>query len=393
MAIDDQNLEDVAQETQMHAGNDKELPRKKKRKLREAEDSDPLDMGQNLSSLRQPDISEFNLTSASLASQCLQLEAEEDSTSQEWQKVENGRPAKKAKKIPKPESAQYPSITFSNDARLQTMAKISDLQNLALYILADGSSPQFVSVKHRPQIRKVVVLMIPGLEESMFFPRRIKTSEDSTSGSTLLDRLEASPDNYYPHRLDADKLPTSLRHFADMFSHLWPVKTPGDDRYSKMHSPLHAMLTVPAKQDKKRKGAQKVREPPGWTNKRTPIHDFLHAPEVLAENDYTLHPVAFENDFDKQYLAQQRAKEGTSIEHGWVDTAILNANEGTPPDNEIESGSITAGREILAIDCEMCMTGEKEFSLTRISVVNWHGTVVLDELVKPDKPITDYVTM
>ena len=53
---------------------------------------------------------------------------------------------------------------------------------------------------------------------------------------------------------------------------------------------------------------------------------------------------------------------------------------------------ITAGREILAIDCEMCMTGEKEFSLTRISVVNWDGKVVLDELVKPEKPITDYVT-
>jgi RNA exonuclease 1 len=44
------------------------------------------------------------------------------------------------------------------------------------------------------------------------------------------------------------------------------------------------------------------------------------------------------------------------------------------------------------MDCEMCMTGENEFSLTRISVVGWDGSVIIDELVKPAKPITDYVT-
>jgi RNA exonuclease 1 len=38
------------------------------------------------------------------------------------------------------------------------------------------------------------------------------------------------------------------------------------------------------------------------------------------------------------------------------------------------------------------MTGETEYSLTRISLVSWDGEVVFDELVKPDKPIIDYVT-
>ncbi|KAF7876892.1 uncharacterized protein EAF02_008112 [Botrytis sinoallii] len=44
------------------------------------------------------------------------------------------------------------------------------------------------------------------------------------------------------------------------------------------------------------------------------------------------------------------------------------------------------------MDCEMCMTGKNEFSLTRISIVGWDGSVVLDELVKPEKPIIDYLT-
>ena len=31
-------------------------------------------------------------------------------------------------------------------------------------------------------------------------------------------------------------------------------------------------------------------------------------------------------------------------------------------------------------------------ALTRISIVGWDGTVIMDELVKPDKPIIDYLT-
>jgi len=38
------------------------------------------------------------------------------------------------------------------------------------------------------------------------------------------------------------------------------------------------------------------------------------------------------------------------------------------------------------------MTGPDEFSLTRISCINWDGSVLFDLLVKPAKPITDYLT-
>lgn len=76
-----------------------------------------------------------------------------------------------------------------------------------------------------------------------------------------------------------------------------------------------------------------------------------------------------------------------------MDTSVENFADGSAPDNEIEAGSLSAGREILAMDCEMCKTGEQDFELTRISIVGWDGSVVLDELVKPNKPIIDYLTM
>jgi RNA exonuclease 1 len=367
----------------------------KKRKNREESTSNQLGINQTLSLLRQPDLPEFHLTSSRRPSQDSESSKDEEAnSSHEWQTVENGRPKKKAKKIPKANSSNYPAIEFGVDARLQSQIKISDLQNLVLYILADGTSPQFVSVRHRPQIRKVVVLMVPGLEKSMFDTKlRERTEADDPH---YRDRNYTSPDEYYPSRLKSDKLPSSLKPFADMFELLWPVKTPGDDKYAKMHSPLHAMLTAPLpkdKEDKKQKGVKQAREPRGWKNTRTPITEFIHMPEELLENDYVLHPASYDNHEDKLALREQRRSSGMSQDHGWVDTLVNLFDDGLVPESEIESGSITAGRKILAIDCEMCMTGEKEFSLTRISVVGWDGSVVLDELVKPEKPITDYLTM
>lgn len=335
----------------------------------------------SLAQLTAPtDLPVFNLVSKQPQVAVEVSECQEKADNQE-------RPTKKAKKVPKAGSGNYPSITFSTDSRLQSKIKISDLQNLALYILADGSGPQWVSVRHRPQIRKVVVLMVPGLEKDMFFPNASKPK--------YTEREDALPDEYYPVKLEKDKLPAEVAEFADMFEHLWPVKTPGDDRYSKMHSPLHAMLSAPISKKKEEEsisGVRSVKNLSSNKKNRTRITEFLTSPEDLLENDYTLHPAIYSKDADKKYLEESRIKAKTTAEHGWVDTKVASWDEGFPPENEIESGSLTAGREVLAMDCEMCMVGAHEFALTRISLVAWDGSVVMDELVKPDKPITDYVT-
>jgi RNA exonuclease 1 len=363
--------------------------------------SHTMGVGSTLALLKQPELPEFNLIAGenSKAESGGNKDADVD-TPQDWEAVE-GRPAKKAKKIPKSHSSNYPSITFSSDSRLQSQIKISDLQGLVLYLTADGTSPQWVSVRHRPQIRKVVVLMVPGLEKKDFKLEDSNLAEEDISLDSREEckkrtrDYDSSLEDYHPKTLLAEKLPSHMRLFSEMFDHLWPVKTPGDDKYSKMHSPLHAMLSAPLpknQDDKNKKGVKSAREPQGWQNNRTRITEYISSSEDLLENEYTLHPALYDNEADKTALQEQRNLAATSMQHGWVDTVVEKIADSEVAEENIESGSMLAGRKIYAMDCEMCKTGEQEFSLTRISLVNWDGSVELDELVKPDKPIIDYLT-
>jgi len=339
----------------------------------------------------------------------------------------------------------YPGLTFAELHKLHSMIRLDDLQTLLLYCLAEGTAPQWVSVSHHAAIRKAVVLMVPGLERGMFdgtisLPEPAPADEPSdelraSNGSdrgpnnaepglkdTELKSIEAnlqshvatqtaedvgtrnwaanlSPDEYLPFRLNVDKLPASLQPLSDMFVHLWPVKTPGDDRSSKSYSPLHAMLTahVPRTQEEKdsarnTKGPKSPSAGKYWENLPTPVHMFLMSKEDLQENDYTLHPAAFETEEEKSLQAERRKAAKETAEDGWVDTAIKKLEEGDVPESLITKGSLTAGRTVFAMDCEMCTVEGGEAALTRISLVSWDGTVVMDELVKPSKPIIDYLT-
>ncbi|KAK4197826.1 putative RNA exonuclease 1 [Triangularia verruculosa] len=300
-----------------------------------------------------------------------------------WQTIERGRPVKKHKKIPTANSARYPALQFSEKSRLQSKVNLSQFRDLILYLFADGPAPQWISVSHRPEFRKVVVIMVPGLEEAMFKADVDFSKYETPTLDQAIKQLGdgSSPDHFYPRPLDKEALQPSVQPFADMFPHLWPVKAPGDDKYGRLHSPLTTMLTAPLT-----KGKDKAKDKTGTDSHRdirTRITEFLATPEELLENGFPTHPAM---------LPEGERRESFKDPVGWVHTRVSKLEDGDVPESEIQQGSITAGREVLAIDCEMCLTGPSELALTRISLLSWGGDTVLDELVKPDKPITDYVT-
>ena len=317
-----------------------------------------------------------------------------------------------------------PALTYAQLHKMQSSLTISDLQGLVIYCLADGSCPQWVSVRHHHQIRKVVVLLVPGLERDMFnghielldSTSTLDISIHSTSvsvadGHTFAEPSSSelpkpsytshgrSPDEYLPVPLEIDKLSAPLKPLAQIFDHLWPVKAPGDDKYNKVHSPLHAMLAAPIPKSReqrfeqdKLKGPKPAKETSDWKNERTPVNHFLLSEEDLRENEFTIHPARLLTEEEKGLNYQRRKMAKQLEENGWVDTIVADLSEADVPDSEAQSGSVTMGRNVLALDCEMCLVEGGESALTRISIVNWDGEVVLDKLVMPDKPITDYLT-
>ncbi|KAI0506122.1 hypothetical protein F5B22DRAFT_479326 [Xylaria bambusicola] len=324
------------------------------------------DVGDPQLPLELPQDTTSSDTTVSDSSSLKRPKPHDDEDNEGWELVDRqSKKAKKLKKIPQPASSNYPSISFNYNAKLQSKISLDQLRNLVL---------------------KIVAVMVPGLEEAMFKQDvNFSTYNEQCFDLDQKSRVLTSPDDYYPRLLKRDELPEILKDFADMFPHLWPVKTPGNEKYGFMRSPLGTMLTAPTekiKEEKTAKGVQPAKEPKGWKDERTRITEFLAMPEDFQPNGYMLHPACIPAERRKNYEHPE----------GWIHTCVENFEDGDVPEEEIQQGSVTAGRDVYALDCEMCMTGPDEYSLTRISLVGWDGTIILDELVKPDKPIVDYVT-
>lgn len=320
----------------------------------------------------------------------------------------------------------YPSIEHSHHARLQSHVKIADLQSLVLYLLADANAPQWVSVRNRTSIRQVVMLMVPGLELGMFNGKvplepvvamdidtpaadQVPTENASTSqGGALAQNdnpkyLRIADNEYYPASLRPSRMPTALKPLSDIFEHVWPIKAQGEHRgnqFIRVHSPIHTMLTsqIPkSKEEKqmKKNGGHKGPLPQNskhWDNKRTPITEYIATLAEQQENEYVLHPAWFITAEAKQAAHKQRQEAHQSVDDGWVDTNVASLEDGDIPEKDIEQGSVTAGRDIISVDCEMCKAENDQLVLTRISLLKWDGSVAMDKLVKPDVPIKDYLT-
>ncbi|KAL2860934.1 RNA exonuclease [Aspergillus lucknowensis] len=396
------------------------MPNAKKRKHKDSgysDDPDPVmgnsdlqgfGLGQTLSLLQTPD--EASNGDSIVSPTALPITGCDEALNDPGRGTDTQRPAKK--KRLNGEKFKYPDLTYV-ESRLQSSIRITDLQNLLLYCFADGIAPQWISVRNATRIRKAVILMVPGLELGMFdgtVSLDSSNTEDEVKDAPAQDEMDTRaadfarwkdgllPEDrshrFNPRPLSRGDIPEPLQPLADMFLHAWPIRAPGDSKYNKVHSPLQAVLMapLPKSKDKGSKGPKPPRVDKNNTFKRTPIPTFISPVEELRENEYPLHPALFPSGDDRSTLEEIRKRAGQSADDGWVDSRVENIEAGNVHDSEIQQGSMTAGRDVLALDCEMCITEGGNSELTRISLVRWDGEVVLDELVKPDRPVIDYLT-
>ena len=338
-----------------------------------------------------------------------------DPNNAEWTVIDRRR--KKRRRSDKDSSrTKYPVLVF--ESSLQEPIKLGELQNLIFYTLADGLGPKWVAFKHSGHTRKVVCLMVPGLEMSMFDTisfTSITGGEDGKSGAkpektqrrSAADNIKnigfgvgrylngSAPGEALgnPRMIDAEEIKDPLKPLAEMFGQVWPVKAPGDMKYAKLHSPIQALLVSPLSQsqeEKKMKGPRPPRESQSFQATRTPIIEYLLTPDDLREAEYPMHAASCESPEDEALELKRREALGQTATNGWVDTAVTNTT--IAEDASLSPEDLTAGRKIYAIDCEMVLTTDDRYSLARISLIDWTGKTLLDELVKPPLPVKNYYT-
>jgi RNA exonuclease 1 len=332
------------------------------------------------------DVPDFKLTSApasgdenAMSLSPPPFRAAEEADEGEWELP--GR-NKKPKKEKVPKKKNYPEFAVSPN-KLRREVHLSDLQGLVLWLQADAPAPQWLLVRHKPEIRRVVVLNVPGLTMGMFDGSLDLNPEDTDMEGSVKKKEEN--EDYFPLNLDRGKLPACVQDMADMFPHVWPVRAAGDDRYNRIHSPISTFLTSPLP-----KKTDIVDATPS-AKKRLKVTQILMTLDELVENEYPLHSSQLQQL--REELGQEETEEDRELlakrtEEGWVETDL---SKGNGQDNN-EAGSILDGKTIYALDCEMVTTADG-MELARISVIDWDGEVVYDSLVKPTNAITDYLTL
>ncbi|KAF9232680.1 hypothetical protein BU15DRAFT_54755 [Melanogaster broomeanus] len=231
---------------------------------------------------------------------------------------------------------------------------IDDVRDLVLHIIADSPPPNWVKIDNSRAIQKVVVLLIPGL------------LPDFLSLPPLPTSATANPNVPLSIPLPSDSK-TSIPFIASTFSHACPTRAPGD--HTRMYSVLGTFFQGPLSGEEKKKRIEARIASERAFDKDPSL--YLLSLEQMIENDYPI----------PSYMADVFQKPP-----GWVETPqpVADSIILLPPEKQRS--------KVYAIDCEMCLTEDGK-ELTRVCMIEYEsGIVVYDKLVKPPKPIIDYLT-
>ncbi|KAG5519963.1 hypothetical protein PMAC_000240 [Pneumocystis sp. 'macacae'] len=264
------------------------------------------------------------------------LKDDDNNIETDFRNVINGKRTKKGS-----EKKKYPTIKIINRFP-EKYVGIGDLRDVVLWIFGNMSAPSWIVATNKSSIKKIIVLLIPGLDPTLF---NLDTGPILTNSPVLLEQC----------------CPDKLQAFKQIFSHVIPTRTPGE-KY-RIHSPISSFLQCPLS------NAEKIAQSEKLKNKiqnKSP-EDYLMSYSELVERNYPLHSIF---------------PDSKPLPSDWKETYI-------PKDSKDISDF--KKKKILALDCEMCKT-ENGPELTRVTLVNWDCQTVYDELVKPGSQIIDYLT-
>ncbi|KAH9856073.1 hypothetical protein C2E23DRAFT_809916 [Lenzites betulinus] len=236
---------------------------------------------------------------------------------------------------------------------------ISDIRELVLHLATDAPPASWVRVENPRSVTKVVALLIPGLTPDILGLPPLPTSATSNPNVPLAVPLP-------PAQLPEDA-PPGVPFISSTFTYACPTRAPGDQ--TRMYSVLNAFFQGPVTgEERKRRQAERVTSERAQT--KSPLR-YLLTKEQMIENGYPM----------PSYLAETFEKPS-----GWVETKVDSTEDVLPAPL---TGELP---RIYAMDCEMCMTDDSK-QLARVCLIDYtSGIVIYDQLVKPEKPVVDYLT-
>lgn len=256
---------------------------------------------------------------------------------------------KKLKKINEPPAFQL-AVRSKKNPPLKLLS-IPQLRDLVLYTLTPHSNakPNWIEVVKKEQINKFVVIFVPGLEMEDFDLDQKEVENDEVKAVKLGKKSGVQGDAADDKQNEEDE-GEDLQFFYDNFVTLLKTTCPGTK--DSIYLPFHAFTHVPFTAKEKKKLIEDLKK------RKLTLIDLLLDNSKMVKFGYPVHSESEGADSEGYYSTRKFDHEGSHT---------------------------------FAMDCEFCIAGTGKV-LTRISIVNFQGEVVLDKYVQPEEKITDYVT-
>lgn len=257
------------------------------------------------------------------------------------QKVQELRKKKKEKRKAKKLGGTTPAFQLLPE-KLTKKLSTEDLREYILYCLTEAPTPDWMRIANRAAIQKLVLVFAQGLDLTFFgFPAN-RANIKSTMDLTALGETDLAKE--------------TLEDFNSLFSHCVVTKVSGTK--GKVHNPLMNLLQCPVSNSQKEK-----RDKERKSNR-----------DAANTADYYL--LKHEDMVAAEYPIPTYLDSTVVLSEGW---------------HETRPGKDAQKKKLVAVDCEMCETASG-MALARVSLIDEDSNVILDELVLPDEPITNYLT-